>query len=227
VAHHRAHRVGGLGGAVQQDPQGPRRRHPRTSSYYLTDLRSDSHRQNPLSLSLRVQHDGARALTRYDTHMHQPHHVNQPNQSMDGSVESINQSINRLLPPPSPPQGYVIHEAACWSDIRREWVFLPRRVRTHALYQHMHATHPLACISVCLSICMSVGSGWVFLPRRVRTHARTHARRRMHERMRRIRLSVCIFNCLSVCLPACLPVNLSVSLPVSLSLSVSPSATSE
>lgn len=26
------------------------------------------------------------------------------------------------------PQGYVIHEAACWSSIRRQWVFLPRRV---------------------------------------------------------------------------------------------------
>jgi len=25
-------------------------------------------------------------------------------------------------------QGYVIHEAACWSPRRREWVFLPRRV---------------------------------------------------------------------------------------------------
>jgi len=33
------------------------------------------------------------------------------------------------IPPSLPPsQGYVIHEAACWSPIRREWIFLPRRV---------------------------------------------------------------------------------------------------
>jgi hypothetical protein len=25
-------------------------------------------------------------------------------------------------------QGYVIHEAATWSDAKRKWVFLPRRV---------------------------------------------------------------------------------------------------
>lgn len=36
------------------------------------------------------------------------------------------EKIRKVLGADDP--GYVIHEAACWSPIRREWIFLPRRV---------------------------------------------------------------------------------------------------
>ena len=35
------------------------------------------------------------------------------------------------------PPGYIIHEAAVWSDVHRKWFFLPRRA-SHERYNVMH-----------------------------------------------------------------------------------------
>ena len=41
-----------------------------------------------------------------------------------GHYEAVRASVGITWP------GYMIHEAVCWSQVRREWVFLPRRMST-------------------------------------------------------------------------------------------------
>ena len=39
-----------------------------------------------------------------------------------GDCEAVMASVGTTWP------GYMIHEVVCWSQVRREWVFLPRRM---------------------------------------------------------------------------------------------------